>query len=288
MRKILIIYNKTAGNQTGIESVKKFIKRLEDENIEYTLEKSNSIDEIKYAYPNKKNVDYTDVVMCGGDGTINKTVNVFHDRDVVFGVIPIGSGNDFIKTAYGKTENEDMIEKIIKREVQEIDLIKANDMYFINALGMGIDSQTMMYQPYFNKHLNPKTAYRIAAFLALLTYRPKTAKIYIDDELLNLKTHIIIVANGKYIGGGMKISPESEMCDGKFEIMMLKKTDFFSLINVFMKLFKGKHLDNKNVIYKSAKSVSISMDNQCFQAEGDLSGWTPLKISYDKKIKFIK
>ncbi len=288
MRKILIIYNKTAGVKSGIESVEKLIKKLEEENIDYTLEKSNSVEEIKCAYPDKKNIDYTDVIICGGDGTINKTVNVFHDRDIVFGVLPIGSGNDFVKILYDNLAIDAIIQKIIERKTQKIDIIKANDMYFINALGMGIDSQTMMYQPHLNKYLNPKVAYRMAAFLALLTYKPKKAKVCIDEEVFHLKTHIVVVANGKYIGGGMKISPESKINDGKFEIMLLQKTNFLSLIHIFMKLFKGTHLSNKHIIYKSATNVRIFMENQCFQAEGDLSGWTPLKISYGKKIKFIK
>jgi diacylglycerol kinase (ATP) len=290
MRHLFII-NPKAGEGKTKDIIPLIEKICRKEAIDYIIEITERVGHAKEIAENYTSKEFMRVYSVGGDGTLNEVLNGMAESDSCLAVIPCGSGNDFVRSLTDKENIEEILNASIKREFELLDLGKCNNKYFINIASVGLDAE-IVYNAIKLKRLPlipSKFAYLLSIFTTVFGYKSKNLNIQLDDVNIFEKTLITAVANGKYYGGGMKVAPRAELCDGNLEICHVKEASPLKIIRLFPKLIKGIHDTIKEVTFYKAKKIriqcqeeiSVNIDGELFRAK-DIS----LEI-VPKAIKFV-
>lgn len=294
--KNFFIYNPVAGSGKKIEQFKKNIELLiAKKDYDITLiETKCAKDATKIA--NKLCTDYASeeitIFACGGDGTMNEVVNgIVHHSNVRFGIVPIGSCNDFLKN-FKEYDFLD-IEKQLNGTCVLLDAIKTNDLYGINVTNIGFDARVNYDQILLRpKCKNVKQAYNLAILKNLIKNRGRKMTIKCDDQLLFQGTNLLLaIGNGGYYGGGYHCAPKAILDDGFLDVVSIKNV-MIPIVAVLIKKFKaGKHLEKKSRIfnYKLAKHVEVNTEEvACVCIDGETIHSKHIEIDVlEKQIKFI-
>lgn len=257
--KHLFIINPKAGKGKTINIIPK-IKEIFSEHYE------NYIIEIT-KYPGHATIianEYTSkdnyrVYAVGGDGTLNEVLNGMVGSNSLLGVIPCGSGNDFIKSIYMKKFDDDIINDTINGIVQVMDLGKVQNRYFLNISSVGIDAEVANNVLKYKKFpfISGALAYLLSVITTILKYKSKEIEITIDDKKININTILLAVANGRYYGGGFMVAPKANLQDGYFDLCLVSTLSKIKMLVLFPKLINGTHDKIKEVSFYKAKSVNI-------------------------------
>lgn len=271
--KHLFIINPAAGKGKSLNYIPKiqqyFLNNKGEYIIEVTKEPGHAIQLVKNYI---KNDDYR-IYSIGGDGTINEIVNGMIGSNSVLGVIPAGSGNDFIRSINDEKEYENILVNTIEGDVKKIDLGMVNERYFINIASVGLDAD-IVYNARRLKRI-PFTpaglAYLLSIFITVFRYQSKELKIRINDREFSSKTLLMTASNGKYYGGGMKVTPEARINDGKFDICHIRETSKLRILTLFPKLIKGEHGKIEEIAFYKGEEVAISSeDTMSLNIDGEL------------------
>ena len=221
---------------------------------------------------------------CGGDGTICEVMNGIMELDyperVALGVIPIGTGNDFVRNF---TNNEHFLDIGAQLEAHErpIDLLRANDMYCINMINIGFDCEVVSKTAEIKrKRFVPKNmAYTFSLIATLLRKPGMKAKLSIDGkEAQDVHYLLTTYANGAFCGGGFHSNPKSSLNDGKIDTILVNNVSRSRFISIVGSYKKGTHLAKKyEKIIKNEKFDSI-----------DLYFEEPTNVSIDGEIVSVK
>ncbi len=305
LNKIYTIVNPAAaGGKTG--------KRWPDyKNIFF--EEGFELDIVKTNYPGEATKiarkaltkGYKNIMAVGGDGTVNEVINGFFRGEKLINpqvrliIFSRGSGSDYIKSLGLSGRIEDVI-RIIKdgsRDYLDLGLIdyishtgKKESRYFINVADAGIGGETVYNLREKPKKLGGFTSYLFAAVKTILHYKNKDIRVTVDNrQITNRKLNTVLVANGKYFAGGMKIAPEANIRDGKFDIVILgdlKKGE--TLFNLY-KAYRGKHLAHPKVNILSGKEVILESEERVLlEIDGESVGKLPAKFTLlEKKLPVL-
>ncbi len=242
INKYAFIVNPNAGGGKGKKLGKDLESQLKHKAINgelfYSKYIGNSI-EIARDLP----ADFTHVIAVGGDGTINEVVNGIYDRDVIFGIIPSGTGNDFLKMVGMHTNVKEALEQLGKNIVKPVDLgfVKTENTtrYFINGLGTGFDAVAAAKA---NKHKGMGIlAYLYAVVTTLFTYKEPNVKFEIHGEEIDIPIFLANFGNGYSAGGMFHLSPGALLDDGLFHITFISGVRKRRVPFVITKVIKGIH-----------------------------------------------
>lgn len=213
------------------------------------------------------------IIVCGGDGTLNETINSVKDLSKwTFGILPFGSGNDFAtKLNIDKKHMHLAFNTILKGHVKECDYIVINDeMRCLNISGTGVDIDILHRFERYTK-LHGSFRYLMATLVSLFKYKPEKYKAIIDEkEVVEFSPFIMAICNGSQFGGGIKMCVEADVSDNKLEFIYCKMIKGLKLFHYIPKLVGGTI--HKTKIYKriSCENVELSRsDNQDFFIEVD-------------------
>lgn len=288
MRKILVLKNHHAGTRSQEHHYQHLLEELKKQYKDVTVDETLYP---RYFIDKYKDIDfgYTDVISCGGDGTLYETVNAFVDKDVTISIFPIGSANDLYSYFYKPIDYPSLIRRILSEEAIEIDVMKIDEYYSINVAGIGVDVKTLQIREILKKYMWGKLAYQISALGAFAYDNSMDLNIELDGKIINGNFLIVTLCNGKYFGGNMMISPKSVINDGYIDIIMLEKTNKAKLVNFFTKIYKGTHLEDPLVKHYRAKEVKITSNkDQEIQMEGEIVDHLPLRaVILENKLRII-
>ena len=221
-------------------------------------------------------------ICIGGDGTINEVVNSAPCNDnVEFGVIPSGSGNDFIKNFTNKKLFEN-IEAQLDGDTVSLDLIKCNDFYSVNMINIGFDCAVARMANKLKKSelVPPRLSYIAGLFVVAFRKIGTKMKIIFDDgEIIDDTLTLTAIGNGRYCGGGFCATPQATLDDGILDLCIVKKINILKFISLVGSYKKGTHLTNKR-----AQKVMSYRRTSHFKMEFD----APVPICVDGEIKGAK
>ncbi len=185
-------------------------------------------------------------ICIGGDGTINEIVNSAPGNDnVEFGVIPSGSGNDFVRN-FAHRELFSDVEAQLDGDAISLDLIKCNDSYSVNMVNIGFDCAVAMEASRLKKLVTPKFAYIAGLFkVAFRKIGTKMKIIFDDGEVIDDTLTLTAVGNGRFCGGGFCAAPLANLSDGIMDVCYIKKVSIFKFISLVGVYKSGKHLGSK-------------------------------------------
>jgi diacylglycerol kinase (ATP) len=204
---------------------------------------------------------FTDLIIMGGDGTINYTINHFRKIAIPIGLIRCGTGNDFTELLLGKKSVEESIQIALFAEAQSVDAGLCNDRLFLNGAGIGFDGW-IVKNLLAKKLFTGKAAYFSTVISLLLFYKERTITITIDEDQFTNPLFMLSAANGKTYGGGFKIAPKASWNDGLLECVWVKKISLPKRLRYLPVLEKGKHLDKplSFIQYQRAKNITIESE----------------------------
>ncbi len=220
------------------------------------------------------------VIAVGGDGTLNEVVNgLVGYPETVLGVIPAGSGNDFVRSLGLKPSDWQAACRLIAQgKTKAVDLGQVNGRHFINVSGVGFDATVVDCANTWGKaHFSSTLAYVAAMLKTLREFKPSHVKIQLDGQEVETLSWLVVVASGQYFGGGMWIAPQAEISDGLFDVVVLGDVSKFELLRAFPSIFSGKHLSHPAIKFYRARQVRVEADRPMMaQTDGEVIGQTPI------------
>lgn len=222
--------------------------------------------------------DFARIYACGGDGTLNEVIRGVYDlENCAVAPVPIGSGNDFIRSFPFEREDFLNIKSLIGGETLEVDLLRCGEHISCNSVTIGYDCAVAKNVDKFKRLrlITSSFAYKLSIFYCLINGRKHLFKIITDGrEIKNDGTYLLSVcAKGKFYGGGIKCSPKADNSDGYIDFMCVKTVGVLKFVSLLPTFVKGGHIDNprfdfvehkkcRTVEYISERETEIGVDGE--------------------------
>jgi diacylglycerol kinase (ATP) len=223
------------------------------------------------------------IIVAGGDGTLTQVVGEFAHTDVTLGVMPVGTGNSFARSLGIAPEVDAAVDAIAAGKCERVDLGRVNKTYFANFSTLGLSADISGATPSKLKGAFGAAAYAMAGLRPLLTHRPFGCRIRWGKNRLDLKTHQVIVASGRFFGA-TPLLPNASIVDGELALFTTAGTSTWDVAKSFLALFAGKQIDLRDAHYFSAPSIKIKTSPRVALAiDGDVIGRTPARFSVARR-----
>ena len=300
LNSFFIVVNPSSGNtnfKKSWETITHFLK-LKNINFSYSFTEYRKHEIILVDKAIEQG--YMNIISVGGDGTLHHVVNgIMKQRyiktsKIKLGVIPLGTGNDWIKTYNIPNSIKKSIDIIVKNNtiLQDIGCIKLSNgkkEYFNNLAGTGYDG-------YVVKNLNNlkkigSLAFIVSGLYSLFSYKKTKYSISFNNKTINEKCLMILFGICKYSGGGLRVTKDPNPKDGLLDITIVKNISFLDLLFNVPKLYNGKIVHHKKVSNFKTKKIIVkntSNSNSFIEADGEIIGINSFNISIlPNAIQFI-
>jgi diacylglycerol kinase (ATP) len=208
----------------------------------------------------------TTIFVAGGDGTLNEAVNGVAsakalDR-VTFGIVPLGTGNDFAAALDVPLEIEEALQVLLRGKALAVDLGRVNGRLFLNTSGGGFIAEVSVAVTPHLKTIAGRLAYLVGGAHALMDFEPVRATVSADpgDFRMGLGLYAFAVCNSRLIGGGRLIAPDATIDDGLLDVCLIESMSTLEFIALARKVAGGDHVNDPRVRYLQASSVVIEFD----------------------------
>lgn len=209
------------------------------------------------------------VVAVGGDGTVKLVAEQVKNTSQVMGILPAGSANGMARELGLPLDKTEALNVIVQGDCRSIDAILINDSEIcIHLSDLGLNA---MLVKYFDE--SPRRGmwgYGRSLLKMLWNKRVIHADIALDGNRIHRRAYMIVLANARMYGTGVTINPKGELQDGKFELVMVQRLNFWAIVKVLLshKAFPEEHIE---II--AANSVHIQTSHRAyFQVDGEYRG----------------
>lgn len=217
------------------------------------------------------------IVAAGGDGTINGILNGLagHLSQVRLGILPLGTGNDFARSIHLPTDPEHALAVLLEGRSKRIDLIRVTtpsvSRLFLNVSAGGFSTKVSEFACDMKDTWGP-LCYARSFVGALPELNDYHTRIVLDDnEEITTPAYSVIVANARFVAGGLPIAPEAELDDGLADVLILPVATLRELATLAPATMLGRHLDDERIIFRRARKVTVeSQPPMAFNADGEL------------------
>ena len=276
--KPYIIFNPRAGSVIDRENILAQLKRLKPVALKITRRSGDAERWARAALRTKCDC----VVAAGGDGTLNGVVNGIaqSSRRIRVGIVPLGTGNDFVRTLglpVGLEENIDILRSGKERRIDLVRVKGKRARYFVNVSAGGFSGMVdAKITPKIKRTWGPLTYLRGAA-AALPELHSYQAHICLDErEEISTELYNIVVANGRFVAGGLPIAPDADPSDGLLDIVLIPKLGPAEMAMLAAEIILGKHLSSNATIFRRAKKIKLhARPGMWFNVDGELVGNAP-------------
>lgn len=290
--KHLFIVNPKAGKRNRFEGITAAVHKLglTDEHEIIETERKGHATELVSAHAANWDGELR-VYSCGGDGTLGEVVRgAYGNPNCAVGIIPIGSGNDFVRSFDGYTRTDFLnIKAAVNGTDTAIDVLHVGDKIGINILSVGYDAAVAMKMDKFKNLplVSGSMAYKLSAAQCLLSEMKHKMVLFADGEevIAEHSSYLFaIAANGKYYGGGFKASPISDLSDGLMDLITVPTVSRLKFLRLIGKFRKGEHLDYPFVHHQTCKTLKITANEPInVNIDGDIFEMSDPVISVEKQ-----
>ncbi|MBW3547478.1 MAG: diacylglycerol kinase family lipid kinase [Actinobacteria bacterium] len=289
----LLIVNQQAGGRKVDAVVRRLQAALAGHGVDYDLSTTGGPGHASHMARERLEEGGRFLVAVGGDGTVHEVVNgMFVDgRTIVpqpvLGVVAAGSGCDFVRTFGLPTAPAEAAARLAGAETRALDLARidyvdahgsSGTRYFANIAEAGLGGATAARAAGLPRLLGP-SRYFFAFWATLPSYQPGTMRIEVDGVVAHEgRTVNVVVANGRFFGGGMHISPRSDPGDGTLELLVFtgRKTDSFTMLP---KVYRGRHVPHPSIVELRGRCIRLESEQPfTIEADGEILGTTPATV----------
>ncbi len=275
-KKWAFIINPVAGNGYSLTLVPKLKEMIERHKIEAKIaytERSGHATELSEIF-RKKGFDY--IIGIGGDGTLNEIArSLINCKDVITGIIPAGTGNDFIQILGFPNRFKDADWEIFfSARVKKMDAGSCNGMIFLNGMGLGFDAQVAAENYTEPGKVKKGGAHKYIWHIVktLLFFREKKMIVISPEGRHETDCFINTIAIGRRFAGSFFLTPKAIADDGLLDVCMIKRLSLFQRFGILLKVPKGTHIHDKKVNYYQTPSINLEFTEVVpFHVDGELN-----------------
>ncbi|MGA3170782.1 MAG: diacylglycerol kinase family protein [Chthoniobacteraceae bacterium] len=221
------------------------------------------------------------IVAAGGDGTINEVVNGIAGSRTALGLLPLGTMNVFATELGLPIGNLRKCWDVIEHgQVKPVDLLRANDRYFVQLAGIGFDAQIVAATSFdFKKTLGPLSYIISATQIA----SKKPPKLTVRGGGTR-DGSFVMIGNGRYYGGPFVLFKGARIDDGLLDVLIFKNLGYLDIVRYFQAVMLGNHTALSDVEYFQAPQVRVtSTEPVPVEADGDVIGNLPVTFKVQPK-----
>lgn len=224
----------------------------------------------------------TDAIFAaGGDGTVHQVINalMLSGLDLPLGIFPVGTANDFAAHLGLPLDIAECCDVIGKGKITKVDVGQANERYFINVASAGLLTEIPHKTDTGMKNVLGKLAYYLKGIEEIPNFRPIEIELVNHGMFYRQEVLLFLIVNG-CTAGGFNLVSQASINDGVFDVILVKPCNLGQLLALFLKLFRGEHLNDTNIEYFQASKLSIDC-NQLVNTDldGENGPQFPLYIS---------
>ena len=273
--KWAFIINPVAGNGKSLAIETELNKQITKRNIlsESALtERKDHAHELAISYA-KDSFKY--VVAIGGDGTLNEVASALIDYpDVILGLIPAGTGNDFSQIpGLAEPFQEKDWDSLFSAKTHTLDVGRCNGNLFFNGMGLGFDAQVAAenYEEPDKVKQGGKSKYIWHILKNLLFFKEQKMKINSNASTKENICFLNTISIGRRFAGDFYLTPKAFADDGLLDVCMVHKLNLLERINILTKVPKGEHLDHSKVTYYQTDKLIIDIESKvAYHLDGEL------------------
>lgn len=211
------------------------------------------------------------VVAFGGDGTITEVGAGLRNTGTALGIVPAGTGNDFIKAVGIPTDWKEALLFILTHRARPVNTGMMNDRFFLNVSGSGFDVMVLSFAERAKKHVRGIWPYLYGVLRAITAFRPMHMHVTIgEDEEFNRDCMLCSIGNGRFIGGGIPITPLADVTDGMFDVLVVDAVKRWRIPFYLPSLMTGT-LHNRKIAHRYlAQRCSLAINGMHLQLDGEI------------------
>jgi diacylglycerol kinase (ATP) len=272
-RRTLLLINR--GSRFGEDALEQVREELERLGPLLLVEPDGPDDWSREIQEHVKRVEQ--VVVGGGDGTVNLALDGLIETGLPMGLLPLGTANDLARSLQIPEDLDKALAIIAAGQVRQLDVGYVNDKSFINAAGLGLG-------PLMTREMTAeiKSRWGVAAYLVGLTravrkHRAFFAEVSSDNRSQQAHFLQITVANGIHYGGGMTIADDARLDDGMLDVLLVRRQSRLDMMGNLLRLRFGKIRGAVDMTHWRCDQVRISTDQPMeVTADGELVARTPV------------
>ncbi|MBC9825995.1 diacylglycerol/lipid kinase family protein [Carnobacterium inhibens] len=285
MTKAMIIVNPSSGAEESENYTEQLKEQLKAVASEFVIKKTKKSGDAKEFAEEAALNDYEAVFVLGGDGTVSEAVNglMLHESKLPLGIIPLGTVNNVARAVGIPMNPEKAIDSLEQLTVQQIDVGKLNDRFFISSTSVGPIPESVQ-----EVYVDMKTKFGVFAYLiegikALKNDETYTFELDIDGEKWTAEYSLLLIAMSNFVGGVGTIIPEAAIDDGLIHLVTLKETTAKEKLSLVPELFQNKEYTKDQLEHRSFKKARIRLVEDIDKeinctVDGDKGQTFPLEI----------
>ena len=235
------------------------------------------------------------ILVCGGDGSLNQAANGIvqsNSPQTPLAIWPSGTGNDFVKTVEVPKSFQEIKKSIEVNRFRAVDFPAmewdGKKRMFLNVTDLGLGGCVAYDMTRSNRRLGSFLTYQWLIVKNLIRFKKRTIRFELDGKHHEARAMNFVVANGKYFGAGLGISPESNVSDGMLEVIVIGDLNLFEYLYFVPKVKKCKMLSYHKIQYYTAKKIGIETEVPMpIDMDGEFVGFTPMTISLQHTLNVV-
>jgi diacylglycerol kinase (ATP) len=277
MRRAALIINRRG--RRGRKNLDAGLRVLEDAGIDvsvYFVRDPKRIPEVLHRAARDADM----LILGGGDGTLCMSIEDVLRTGLPLGILPLGNANDLARTLSIPVAIKAACQIIAAGHTSRIDLGCVNGKHFFNVASMGVSVRIARRLTNERKRRFGLVSYIFAAWEAITTARSFSAEVVCDGKKEHMRAIQIAVGNGRHYGGGMIVTDDAAIDDGRLDLYSLGRAPFWKLMLLIPLLRLGKHGYAKNVEMRRAETIEITTDRTLsINTDGEVTTRTPARFT---------
>lgn len=262
-KKVLLFYNPNAGNGLFKTNLDVIIERFQAKKfiiIPIRASKSDVLDVILSTIDQK---EYRQIISAGGDGTTNICINAMikNNINLPLAIFPAGTANDFAYCLDLPLEINKMIDIALGNSFTYSDVGKVNSKYFLNVAAMGMLVDVSQKTDPDMKNTLGVMSYYIRGIAEVPNLKPIPIKIVSEEFSGDERMYFMLVMNGRSAGGFKRITPNAEINDGLFDVIIFREMPLIDFLPLLINVLQGNHKQNRNILYFKTNKLYIESPN---------------------------
>jgi len=290
MRKIIFLVNPVSGTAKKDAVLREIEVILKAKSIHFEIIPTNPEGRYEFLRHKIYKEHITDIVIVGGDGSVNNVVQALRGEPVRFGIIPFGSGNGLALAANIPRNVRKAMDIILKGDSQTVDAFAVNDHFSCMLSGLGFDAKVA--HDFANKAARGLFTYTQQSILNFFKAQPYQFEIVLDNFSFFTDAFFISVANGNQFGNNVTIAPHAILNDGLLDVVIVQKMNKAKLPFAILKQLRGNNklqqlvedISRKNILYFQTNSLTVrNLKYAPLHIDGE-----PIETSEEIKFEIIR
>lgn len=263
-RKLIYLVNPISGNKNKARIINELKKYSTDKNLHWDIFETNKQGNYDFVIEKIRKEKITDIVIVGGDGSVNQAVSALHKEDVCFGIIPFGSGNGLARAVGIPMNTKQAFEIIAKGESKFTDAFLVNGhLYGCMLTGVGFDAKVA--HEFASSTQRGLKTYVQKVISNFFNIKPYLFEIEAEGFKFTTEAFFLSIANGNQFGNNFTIAPKASVNDGLLDIVVVQKMKKRKLLAAIIKQISGKNelqdyigrAESKDILYLQRPKLKI-------------------------------